>query len=154
MIKKIVLAGAISIIISIILISCEKVNKNDDFTYHLESNGYEQKEESNYTTENIEGKASIENVKIKGREISFQIRNLTTDNAIVSAYLEYVRLKNNSIEDAHYPLDCDKLEIPANDVSEMITFNPQKILGKNGVIRIKMLVFENEKDDYTMEEKY
>jgi len=146
MIKKIFLIGAMSVIIcSILLIS--KVQNSNIATDISEPPILKQDDKFNYKTEGVEGKVSIENVTIEGGTINFQIKNLATDNMLVSAYLEYVRLENGE-EKGHYPMDCDILNIPANDISNVLSFNPQKPLGKEGIIRVKVLVFENEEDNY------
>jgi len=144
MIKKIFLLGAMSVIICSMLLSCGKIDIATDIS---EPPILKQDDKFNYKTEGVEGKVSIENVTIEGGMINFQIKNLATDNMLVSAYLEYVRLENGE-EKGHYPMDCDILNIPANDISNVLSFNPQKPLGKEGIIRVKVLVFENEEDNY------
>jgi len=147
MIKKIFLLGAMSVIICSMLLSCGKIDIATDIS---EPPILKQDDKFNYKTEGVEGKVSIENVTIEGGMINFQIKNLATDNMLVSAYLEYVRLENGE-EKGHYPMDCDILNIPANDISNVLSFNPQKPLGKEGIIRVKVLVFENEEDNYNIE---
>lgn len=101
----------------------------------------------NYKLENIFQKASIEDLVVNNNSISFKIRNTTDDNELLSAYLEYVRLKDGK-EYASYRLDLDKLNIPAGHFSDTMHFNPQKPLGSVGGIRINALIFKDSKDDY------
>lgn len=163
MMKKILLIGTVFIIICSILSACKEMsnNKQNDLdtsnsrksNIHVDiskspNSGREDK--GNYNTEGVEGKASIENVIIDGGQINLQIKNLTMDNILISAYLEYIRLENGK-KIGNYPLDCDLLNIPSNGISDTIVFNPQKPLGKEGIIKIRVLVFKDEKDNYKME---
>lgn len=163
MIKKLLFIGAVYVIIGLMLSACGKKNsqKQNDLNISnsqnidigediLESPSSEQGDKSNYRLEVIEGKAGIENVTIESGQINFQIRNLTTDNILLTAYLEYVRLENGE-ETGDYSMDCEGINISVNDISDMLSFNPQKPLGKEGIIKIKELVFENEKDNYNRE---
>lgn len=106
-----------------------------------------QEDGTNYNAEEIEGKARIDNVKINDGQINLQIKNLTSDNLLITAYLEYVRVEDGK-EMGVYSLDAEMLNIPSNGVSDNIVFYPQKPLGKVGFIRIKELIFKNEKDNY------
>lgn len=146
--KKIILRLLLGIfVICSMLSSCGKTNKNIDTDADiLESPSSEQVVKVEY----VEGKAGIENVTIEDGKINFQIRNLTTDNILLTAYLEYVRLENKE-ETGHYSLDCEGINIAANDIGDMVSFDPQKPLGNEGIIKIKVLVFENEKDNYNRE---
>ena len=101
----------------------------------------------NYKLEDIFQKASIEDLVVNNNSISFKIRNTTDDNELLSAYFEYVRLKDGK-EYTSYQLDLDKLNIPAGHISDTMHFNPQKPLGSAGVVRIKALIFKDSKDDY------
>lgn len=162
MIKKILLIGIVSVGTCVILLACGQANnsKIDLDTSNSYNNNITESDsesissgrngESNYKAEDVDGKAGIKSIIIENGQIYFQIKNLTTDNTLLSAYLEYVRLENGK-EGAHYPLDCDMLNLVANDISDIISFNPQKPLGENGVIRIKELIFENSKDNYNGE---
>ncbi|EHL07733.1 hypothetical protein HMPREF0322_01627 [Desulfitobacterium hafniense DP7] len=162
MMKKIVLIGAVFILICSMLSACGKVSnnkqnasdisssQNSNIKANTDSSSLEQDDKTHHKAEGVEGKASIENISVKGGKIDFQIKNLTIDNRLRSAYLEYVPLKEGE-EKEPYPLDCDKLNIPAHDISDVFSFNPQKPLGREGIIRIKKLVFENGKDNYSTE---
>lgn len=86
--KKIILRLLLGIfVICSMLSSCGKTNKNIDTDADiLESPSSEQVVKVEY----VEGKAGIENVTIEDGKINFQIRNLTTDNILLTAYLEYI----------------------------------------------------------------
>lgn len=156
MIKKILIIVAVIVIMCLMLSACRKTNSknqdsqnNDINTDIIESPSSEQ-DDNYYKLETVEGKVAIENVTIEGGQINFQIKNLTTDNTLLTAYLEYVRLENKK-ETGHYSMDCEGINIEPNDISDILSFNPQKPLGKEGIIKIKVLVFENEKDNYNRE---
>jgi hypothetical protein len=152
--KRILITGAVLIIICSILSACTQISnnkQNNSDTSHSPNSNYDEKyTESQYTKEDIEGKASIENVIIDKGQINLQIKNLTTDNILVSAYLVYIRLEKGK-EMGVYSLDCELLNLSSNDISDTIIFNPQKPLGKEGIIKITELVFSNEKDNYKKE---
>ncbi|WP_072904096.1 hypothetical protein [Hathewaya proteolytica] len=157
--RKILLIGIIFICISLMLSACAPVSTNKDdsqISSSDKSNAGETQsesldsiniEESNYKSEDLLGKVILEKLVIDKGQISFQIRNLTKDNILLSAYFEYTRLEDGK-QYSSYPLDCDKLKISAGDVSSTISFNPQKPLGKHGIVKIKQLIFEDNKDNY------
>lgn len=149
MLNKISLPGVIFIIICLMLMACGNLadnagNSGADATKPFVSQQF------NHKAEGVAGKAGIENIVVENGQISFRIKNLTTDNKLLSAYLEYVRLEDGK-EMGRYPLDCDVLNLQPNTISEAIFFNSQKPLGKEGILRIKTLIFANEKDNYKAE---
>lgn len=154
MTKKII--TYLAIVICLLLSSCATKSNTINTTSNtdsIESTASESKASGNidnsfnYKLENIFQKASIEDLVVNNNSISFKIRNTTDDNELLSAYLEYVRLKDGK-EYTSYRLDLDKLNIPAGHISDTMHFNPQKPLGSAGVVRIKALIFKDSKDDY------
>lgn len=127
--KKIALVGVVLIVCCLMLSACEQ---------------------NTYKAEEVKGKARIEDVKLIDGQINLRIKNLTSDNVLVTAYLEYVLIRDGK-EVRAYSLDAEMLNIPANGMSDNIIYNPQKPLGKVGIIKIKELIFEDEKDNYKIE---
>lgn len=154
MTKKII--TYLAIVICLLLSSCTTKSNTINTTSNtdsIESTASESKASGNidnsfnYKLEDISQKASIEGLVVNNNIISFKIRNTTDDNELLSAYLEYVCLKDGK-EYASYRLDLDKLNIPAGHFSDTMHFNPQKPLGSVGGIRINALIFKDSKDDY------
>ena len=137
----------IATIICLLCIGCGVINSQhqpaSENVGNLES-------EKIYTVENIEGIASIENLKISNGNIEFQICNQTEDNYLYSAYLEYIRLENGE-EKGRFNLDCDSIDISATETSDVITFVPHKYIGDEGVIRFKTIIFRDSKDNFYQE---
>lgn len=119
----------------------EAVNTQDNQSNGISTNVIES------ASADVVESASIENIMVEHREISFQVKNLTTDNILISAYFEYVRLDGEK-EQAGYPFRWDKLNLAPSDTSDIVVFNPQKALGNYGSIRFTHLIFEDEKDNY------
>ena len=104
---------------------------------------------TDYTWKSIDGKASIERVIVEDGEISIQLKNQTEENVLLFAHLEYVRRENGK-EFLPIRLDFEGLELQAGK-SEKLTWDPQKPLGNTGSIKIKELVFQDDKDNYKSE---
>lgn len=104
---------------------------------------------TDYTWENVDEKAGIERVIVDDGEISIQLKNLTKENVLLFAHLEYVRRENGK-EFSPIRLDFEGSKLQAGK-SETLTWNPQKPLGKAGSLKIKELIFQDSKDNYKSE---
>lgn len=106
-------------------------------------------DDTNYTWEDVDGRVGIEKVTVENGEISIKLKNQTKDNTLLFAHLEYVRIEDGK---AFSPirLDFDGPKLEAGK-SEELTYSPQKPTGRTGEIKIKELVFQNDKDNYISE---
>lgn len=131
------------------LASCTKKNNNDislNKSSTTPTNVSTQDTSNKYKGEIIQGKAKIKDIKVENGEVTLRIENLTSDNVLVSAYLEYVFLKDGK-ELSRFPLDAESINVSSNNSHE-IAFKPQKYSQNGGVIKIKELIFKDHKDNY------
>ena len=140
----------VSLFLCIVLTGCASshnkkniMDKNENAENEVESKN----SDKICTAIGVPGKVEIVSLEIELRSLRLQIKNLTVDNTLVSAYFEYTRIKNNG-ELLRVPLYCDKINLPAGETSEEILFEPQKYFDSQGEVRIICLVFSDDKDDY------
>ena len=104
---------------------------------------------ANYTWENVDGKASIEQFSVKDGSLRIELKNQTENNTLLFAHLEYIRMENEE-EISAITLYFDGPKLEAGE-SGTLDYKPLKPLGKTGYIKIKELSFENDKDNYRCE---
>ncbi|WP_455716966.1 hypothetical protein [Anaerosporobacter sp.] len=101
--------------------------------------------------EEIEGKASIDSIKTESGHIKFKIKNLTSDNKLLSAYMTYTCYDANNEELSSSNMDADYVGIGPGEVSEEIDFAPPVLNGTKIIVTFRGLGFENSKDNFELE---
>lgn len=96
----------------------------------------------------IEGKASIDSIKTESGHIKLKIKNLTSDNKLLSAYMTYTCYDSNNEELSSNNLDADYVGIGPGEVSEEIEFTPPVLNGSKIVVTFRSLGFEDSKDNF------
>lgn len=108
--------------------------------------------------EEIEGKASIDSIKTESGHIKLKIKNLTSDNELLSAYMTYTcydsnneELSSNNIDVDSLGIGPDSLGIGPGEVSEEFDFEPPVLNGSKIVVTFRSLVFKDSKDNFDLE---
>ena len=131
------------LLLTILTVACEKNNVNN-------KNESDTTIESVVKGESLDGKATISSINISKGEISFKIENLTQDNTLLSAYLEYTCIRDGD-EIYSSNLDAEFIYIDSGSISDIISFTPQKILvGDEIVIKFRAIQFMDDKDNYNI----
>lgn len=139
-VKKLVyLLALLCFLIAITACSKKEENKKESKINEIDISG-----------EEIEGKASIDSIKTESGHIKLKIKNLTSDNKLLSAYMTYTCYDSNNEELSSNNLDADSIEITPGEVSEELDFVPPVLNGSKIVVTFRSLSFEDTKDNYEL----